>query len=436
MSPRILLAAIALLSFSLPQALLAQTPAEITSPVAGSTLTVDSLTFKWTAATGALKYTISVGSTKGAKNYFTAATGTTPSAVISTLPANGGTFYVRLTTQFSTGSINRDYTYKAAKIPRVLLFLHGMNSTPGTWSVTRADLNLGTMPTIKNGVASATATADPGGKNIYAYGVTFGAFDVTSKRKGLEGVAGATNYATRGDFETFTNLGTEINAAIGRILALHPKAEIILVGHSRGGLAGRAFLQDPASKAASKAAVKGFVTIGTPHLGSRFGRLNAWLATHPRDPLNHATESADWQVADAILTNGSLDVRRPTVDDLSDLSSSIVALKTSATALPATISYYGIAYNGYSLGTLDPSYNIFTGLLPFVPPFTADCKTNLLSAGKTPANYLGDGIVPTTSQKFPGKTSLQISKNMLHNDETDQSTDILNGLGKVCGWFH
>ena len=41
MSPRILLAAIALLSFSLPQALLAQTPAEITSPVAGSTLTVD-----------------------------------------------------------------------------------------------------------------------------------------------------------------------------------------------------------------------------------------------------------------------------------------------------------------------------------------------------------------------------------------------------------
>jgi hypothetical protein len=57
---------------------------------------------------------------------------------------------------------------------------------------------------------------------------------------------------------------------------LHPKV-IILVGHSRGGLAARAYLQEITEPPPFKL---GLLTIGTPHQGTSLGRVKHWLLGH------------------------------------------------------------------------------------------------------------------------------------------------------------
>lgn len=75
-----------------------------------------------------------------------------------------------------------------------------------------------------------------------------------------------------GDYSTFTDLGSEVEAAINAISLIEgDNSKIILVGHSRGGLAATRFLQKGNSSVKNK--VAGLVTTGTPHSGSRFGRL-------------------------------------------------------------------------------------------------------------------------------------------------------------------
>jgi hypothetical protein len=71
--------------------------AQITSPTPGSTLTATSVTFSWSAGTGADQYWLDVGSTLGTGSIFGGAlTGT--SQVVSGLPCDGRTLYVQLYT--------------------------------------------------------------------------------------------------------------------------------------------------------------------------------------------------------------------------------------------------------------------------------------------------------------------------------------------------
>jgi len=314
-----------------------------------------------------------------------------------------------------------------------------MNSSPsGAWDSVRAPLKLGTMPVIKNGIQSAVATQDAGGRAIYAYAVSFGAYDVTSGRKGLEGISGGGNYATSGDFSTFDQLGAEVDSAVACVLKLHPGASVVLVAHSRGGLAGRAYLQK-AVTSSDKSVVKGLVTTGSPHQGSPLGRIYTWLATHPRP-------SDDWTAADRLASN--LDVRRPTIGDLVDVNftpapggvNPVSALNSGAGDLPGWVSCYGIAYNGYTLGKLLSNYDVFAGGVFYViyriPPLTSACRAFILGPGRTPANYTGDGIVPASSQPFLDKPGVQYNRNVLHTEETRQYTDLLNGIKSVCPWFN
>jgi len=87
-------------------------PAAITSPVKGSTLTSASTTFIWTAAVNAAGYELWIGSTPGSfdlKRVYV--TGTSYTA---TLPATGGTIYVRLWTAINgqtRTTLYNDYTY-------------------------------------------------------------------------------------------------------------------------------------------------------------------------------------------------------------------------------------------------------------------------------------------------------------------------------------
>jgi hypothetical protein len=83
---------------------------------------------------------------------------------------------------------------------------------------------------------------------------------------------------------------------------------------------------------AGKSAIVALVTTGTPHLGSRLGRFYAWLQANPRTKK----QTADWDVAD--VARIAIDLRRPTIGDLSDVGPAIAVLNAGKGNLQVGIS--------------------------------------------------------------------------------------------------
>jgi hypothetical protein len=93
----------------------ASAEAAVTSPMGGSTLTGPSVTFDWSAATGATKYYLSVGSTgAGSTNVYNSGWRDVTSWTATGLPTNGETVYVLLTTDYNGLVVHSDTTYSAA----------------------------------------------------------------------------------------------------------------------------------------------------------------------------------------------------------------------------------------------------------------------------------------------------------------------------------
>jgi uncharacterized protein YxeA len=90
--------------------------AQISSPVAGSTLASPSVAFTWTAASGATGYYLWIGSTGvGSNNLYNSALKTVTSYTFTNTPTNGEAIYVRLITDYNGTWVSMDYTYTAAK---------------------------------------------------------------------------------------------------------------------------------------------------------------------------------------------------------------------------------------------------------------------------------------------------------------------------------
>jgi hypothetical protein len=83
------------------------------SPTPGSVLSGATVTFTWSAGTGAASYWLDVGSSAGGSDLFSQGSGLVTSQPAITLPTNGSTVYVRLWTQFGTTWQYNDYTYTA-----------------------------------------------------------------------------------------------------------------------------------------------------------------------------------------------------------------------------------------------------------------------------------------------------------------------------------
>ena len=144
---------------------------------------------------------------------------------------------------------------------KALLLLHGMNANHETWNEFVKQRFGDRCTRIYGGVAIGTE-AKSVRNNVYCYRMDFGYYDNLSGRKGLEGLtpAGvrAKGQLAAGDFSTFQQLGYEVRAAVRAILDRHPKAGIVLFGHSRGGLAARTLLQSNAlERRASEKSLKG-----------------------------------------------------------------------------------------------------------------------------------------------------------------------------------
>jgi subtilisin family serine protease len=85
--------------------------AVMTTPANGATLTASSQTFSWSAGDGASQYWLSLGSSAGSSDYASANVGLALSALVSGLPTNGSTLYVRLWTRTGANWIYNDYSY-------------------------------------------------------------------------------------------------------------------------------------------------------------------------------------------------------------------------------------------------------------------------------------------------------------------------------------
>lgn len=88
-------------------------PATLVSPVAGSTLTTNSMNLAWSAGVGVDSYTVRVGSTLGGSDLFFLGGTTTTSAVLNKLPVDGRTLFIRISSVIGTTVQSNDYTVTA-----------------------------------------------------------------------------------------------------------------------------------------------------------------------------------------------------------------------------------------------------------------------------------------------------------------------------------
>jgi len=150
-------------------------PAAITSPGNGSTLSGSMVAFQWTSGNCVTQYTLSVGTTAGGTDIFSGNMGTNQSATVSNLPTNGSQIFVRLTSTIGGNTQSNDYTYTA------------FTSNGGGCGTTA----LATMASPVNGStlsgASATFAWNPGCNvsQYYLYvGSAPGAFDIYFQNQG------------------------------------------------------------------------------------------------------------------------------------------------------------------------------------------------------------------------------------------------------------
>jgi hypothetical protein len=233
----------------------------------------------------------------------------------------------------------------------------------------------------------------------------------------------------------------EVEGAVGQVRELLGNdVKIILLGHSRGGLAARAFLQKhnftPDSSNIDK--VVALITTGTPHLGSPFGRVFKYFqANCPKSKDEYLSYTNfggscedDWEAANNLRfqTGGTLDVSVPSIDFLSDQSSELQSLNRGVSNLSG-LKFIQLVYTGKKFGNITPFYNplpsvnnlsqyaaflVATRLgIPVVPAsslldqVSSDAETYILGTG-TILSYVGDGIVPLNNQKITSITGFNL----------------------------
>ena len=97
---------------------MAPTPrkAELTTPAPGSTLTSATVTFQWTGGTSVARYWLFVGTTPGGFDLLSRDVGTDLNTVVTDLPTDGSTLYVRLFSHINGNWEYNEYQLKAANI--------------------------------------------------------------------------------------------------------------------------------------------------------------------------------------------------------------------------------------------------------------------------------------------------------------------------------
>lgn len=402
-----------------------------------------------------------------------------------------GTYFVRVRHYSSSGTgaytLAADFIAANGKAQRAVLLLHGMNSAPDTWNTLVNSRWSGKCEEIYAGVAPPPSTALPRDSlGAACYRLRFGRYDTTGFL-GLENrrcSSSGNPYGCKGDFTAIyapssNDLGVEVFAAVRAILwRLGSDTQVVLLGHSRGGLAARAFLQRPLSSAERKAVV-GLVTTGTPHRGSPLGRIYPYLKTYCLDGNGKRINSGnpagkpqavwsacedDWEAVDFLRGRSTpLDLRVPTISFLDSGSSQIRAINaaTSLANLPLGLRMVQLRYKGQYLGHITRGYAAWDHLGPQGGEQFSMRSRGYVLCPATPFNcnltekapqFDGDGIVPSSSQNIgvAGRPNIPVQgqANTYHVTipvdyggavggtigEPDRVADIAKALGLVEAW--
>lgn len=173
------------------------TPADITSPVDGSTLGGAGQTFQWNAGTNVTQYRLWVGTTAGSKDLYNQSTGIAQQATVTGLPTDGSTIYVRLNSYIDNAWQYNSYTYTAA-------------DAGGTTATMTTPLNGATFTGTSQTFQWSTGT------NVAQYrlwvGTTLGGSDISNQNTGVTCQATVTGLPTNGG-TIYVRLGSYINNA-------------------------------------------------------------------------------------------------------------------------------------------------------------------------------------------------------------------------------
>jgi hypothetical protein len=338
------------------------------------------------------------------------------------------------------------------KAPKVVLLLHGLSSTLTTWN-NLVDNSAGFDHRCSNtgDTKFFTQKLSPNSEGVYCMRFTFGRLDrIRTAPRGLDNATCSKSGGCRGSYSTFATLGTEIDTAITRIKRrLGSNTQIVLLGHSSGGIAARSFLQ---SNHANKRNVVGLITTGTPHSGTPLGRYYKYISLRclPESSydsiFNFSNCARDWRFIKIVLKKvGDIDLKAPGIDFLSDASPQIKELNRNIKNLPK-INFTELTYDRINFGCLGNSltnrksgcgYDIFNEIIR-----PSNNGLNYVLSGRSRAVLRGDGIVPIYFQKMsilPGwKLPIRaFNKNsVVHIEESKQVRDLSIALSNIYSRLH
>jgi hypothetical protein len=142
-------------------------PATLTSPTPGSTLTSSTATFGWTSGTGVTKYEFRLGTTgPGSSDVYNSAGAATTalSTGAVTVPTNGGTLFARLYSMIDGAWQHSDYTYIESGTPAAAI----LNSPTVGSTLTGSSVSFGwTSGTGVTKYEFRLGTTGPGSSDVY-----------------------------------------------------------------------------------------------------------------------------------------------------------------------------------------------------------------------------------------------------------------------------
>jgi len=362
-------------------------------------------------------------------------------------------------------SYNLLASLKEIEVNKVVVLLHGLASTASTWdSLVQDDSFFNGSCAVVTADKALPALPVPNSAGISCFNLEFGAYD---RAAGLYSVGLDNKKCSRvggcsGDYSSFELLGDEVESVVGKIVdELGIDTEITLLGHSRGGLAARAYLQNNASQ--YKKYVKGMVTTGTPHQGSPLGRFYKYMDDNctPKSAYrqdNNVCEDS-WEMIEMLLGTRifiiynyqpkyMMDLLAPTIGSLSPESSAIVAMNNNLFSLESLV-IGQLSYEGTKFGFLakSPNYDLYDYGAWLAGDHPHPSTLTYIQNGASRASLIGDGIVPVYSQQLSRLLALDarnvdVSLNskaskVLHTEETSRVTDLNAVFEKMyvqLGW--
>jgi len=345
---------------------------------------------------------------------------------------------------------------------KAVILLHGLASSPTTWNSLISDDSFfdGQCEIIEFDEALSELPIE-NADGLSCFNLKFGGYDRAEGyySTGLDDKKCARVGGCSGDYTNFQLLGSEVESAVAKVVnKLGIDTEIVLLGHSRGGLAARAYLQN--TLATNKEYIKGLVTTGTPHQGSPFGRFYQYMDENCTPKIAYRQDNGrcedNWETIEMLLgtrtflgfnyhPDYAMDLLAPSIDFLSPSSPDITSLNDNLFSLENLV-IGQLSYAGTEFGQLASNYDLYDYGVWFSGDHPHSSSLRYVEDGATRASLIGDGIVPVNSQKLSLLLALDAREvdvelaspaRVLHTDETGRVSDlaaIFEKMYKKIGW--